>query len=298
MDFKRVDIKTGFLCNNNCLLCVQAHKKKHGNRTTNEIKHDLEEAKKTNCNGVVFTGGEPTIRKDILELVKYAKQLNFETIQIQTNARMLSYKEFCRKIIKAGANEFSPAIHGHNKQLHDSLTRAEGSFDQTVKAIKNLKELNQYIITNTVVVKQNYKHLKEIAQLLANLKVDQFQFAFMHAVGNADKNFSQLMPRITEAAKYIKEGLDIGIRNNIKVMAEAMPLCTMKGYEKYCSEFYIPKTEIRDLNSYDPAFENTRRQHGKMKFPRCKECKYDNVCEGPWKEYPERLGTKEFQPVK
>ena len=294
---KRVDIKTGFTCNNNCRFCVQAHKKKFGNRPTGDIKKDLGEAKKTKCSGVVFTGGEPTIREDIVELVSYAKELGFKRIQLQTNARMLCNKDFCKEVIKAGANEFSPAIHGHIADLHDYLTRVSGSFSQTVKAIKNLRELNQYIITNTVVVKPNYRYLPELAKLLVELKVDQFQFAFVHAVGNAMKNYDQMMPWVSLVAPYIKEGLQIGIDNNIKVMAEAMPFCTMEGYEKYCSEFFIPPTEIRDINSYDPAFEKTRKEEGKVKFLQCKECKYDETCEGPWKEYPERMGSEEFKVV-
>lgn len=46
MGVKRVDIKTGFICNNNCLFCVQADNKCTGNRTFEEIKKDLEECRK------------------------------------------------------------------------------------------------------------------------------------------------------------------------------------------------------------------------------------------------------------
>ena len=291
-----MDIKTGFICNNNCRFCVQAHKKKFGNRSTADIKKDLEKARK-NCSEVVFTGGEVTIRKDIVELVKYAKKLDFKRIQLQTNARMLSYKDLCVKLITAGANEFSPAIHGHTAELHDYLTTAKGSFNQTVKAIKNLKEFKQYVLTNTVVTKPNYRYLPELARLLVKLKVDQYQFAFPHAMGNAMKNFDEIIPRVSLAAPYVHKGLQIGIDAGVKVMAEAMPFCTMKGYEKYCSEFFIPETEIRDINSYDSNYEKTRKEEGKVKFPQCELCKYNKVCEGPWKEYPERFGSEEFQPI-
>ncbi|MBT3407170.1 radical SAM protein, partial [Candidatus Woesearchaeota archaeon] len=291
MEFKRVDIKTGYVCNNNCLFCVQAHNKKYGNRSTTEIIKYLKGAKNNNCAGVVFTGGEVTIRNDLLELIKYAKKLKFKRIQLQTNARILSSKKLCEKLIAAGVNEFSPALHGHTAKLHDSLTRVKGSFNQTVKAIKNLRELNQYILTNSVVVKPNYKYLPELANLFVKLKVNQFQFAFMHAIGNARDNFDEMMPKISLAAPYIKKGLQIGIDNNINAMAEAMPFCTMKRYEKYCSEFYIPKTEVRSINGCDLKHEKTRKENNKLKFPKCKVCKYDNICEGPWKEYPEKKGN-------
>lgn len=297
MGATRADIKTGYVCNNNCLFCVQAHRKSLGNRSICDILKDLSAAKDAGCRDIVFTGGEVTIRSDIFELVSHARKLGFETIQIQSNSRMMSSMSFCRKLIDAGANEFGPALHGHIPELHDYLTRAPGSFRQTLKAISNLKRLSQRIITNTVVVKPNYRHLPDIALLLSKMRVEQFQFAFMHAVGNALTNYGQMMPYVSLAAPYIKKGLQIGIDSGIKVMAEAMTPCTIRGYEKYCSEHYIPMTEIRDGRNYDPDFTVTRKQQGKAKFEQCRRCIYDASCEGPWREYPERRGSEEFQPI-
>jgi len=294
---KRLDIKTGYLCNNNCLFCVQAHNKSKGNRTTEEIKADLKESK-TRCNNIVFTGGEVTIRKDLFEIVAYASQLGYNIIQIQSNCRMLSNINFLKKLIEAGANEFSPALHGPNKEIHDQLTRSPGSFEQTVQAIKNLRSLNQKILTNTVVVKQNYQYLEEIAKLLVNLEVNQFQFAFVHPIGNAKKYYKDIVPKISEASKYIHKGLQIGINSNIKVMAEAMPYCMMKGYEDYISENNIPETEVKTGFNIDKNYLQTKVKQSKSKFPQCNECNKNNICEGPWKEYPEHFGNKEFQPIK
>lgn len=293
---RRLDLKTGFECNNNCRFCVQAHKKSYGNRSTSELMAELKEGRKE-CDSVVFTGGEITIRRDLLKLIAYAKSIGYKQIQLQSNARILSYKKYCIDVINAGATEFSPALHGHTAELHDFLTRAPGSFEQTTKAIKNLKELGQLVITNSVVVKPNYKHLPELAQLLVDLGVDQFQMAFMHAVGHAWTNIEEMMPKVSEAAPYIHKALQIGIDNNVKVMAEAMPFCVMKGYEDYVSENFIPPTQIRDVTGVEEKFEE-RRVQGKRKFEKCKECKYYKICEGPWKEYPDMFGDEEFQPVK
>jgi MoaA/NifB/PqqE/SkfB family radical SAM enzyme len=293
---KRVDIKTGFVCNNNCRFCVQAHKKPLGNRRTEQVRADLAEARKS-CSGVVFTGGEVTIRDDVLELISYAQELGFETIQLQSNSRRLAYKDFCQSVVDAGANEFSPALHGHTAELHDYLTQSPGSFSQTVQAIQNLKELHQYIITNTVIVKPNYRYAEDLAKLLVSLGVDQYQLAFCHAVGNALDNYDAMIPLVSIAAPYIHKGLQVGIDAGVKVMAEAMPYCQMKGYERYVSELVIPPTEIRDGTQFDPDHEKTRKTEGKMKFPQCRKCKYDIICEGPWREYPEQKGPDEFVPV-
>ncbi|MBN2422218.1 radical SAM protein [Candidatus Woesearchaeota archaeon] len=294
---KRVDIKTGFLCNNNCRFCVQAHKKKFGNRPTKDIVNDLKKARKTGCTGVVFTGGEVSIRKDFFELLTYAKKLQFMTIQVQTNARRFSYMDFSKKAVNAGMNEFGPAIHGHIPELHDYLTRSPGSFKQTYQAIKNIRKLDIYTVTNTVVVKPNYRHLPEMAQMLVDLGVNQFQLAFPHPIANAHKNFDQMVPCVSLAAPYIHKGLQVGISSGLKVMAEAMPYCVMKGYEKYVSELYIPQGEIRDINAVTLNWEKVRKEEGKMKFSQCKKCRYDLICEGPWKEYPEKRGSLEFRPV-
>jgi len=298
MGSKRVDIKTGFLCNNNCRFCVQADNKCKGNRSFEDIEKDLIDSKKR-CDAAVFTGGEVTIRDDFFDLVKLAKDLGYKEIQIQTNGRMFASKEFCEKAIKAGANVFGVALHGYCKEQHDYLTRAPGSFSQTTRGIANLRKLNQVVGTNTVVVKPNYRNCPEIAKLLVRLGVNQFQFAFVHPMGNAWRNFDSVVPCISLAAPYIRKGLQIGIDAGRGVMAEAMPYCLMQGYEDYVAEKVIPETEIRGLKFQNiDSFTKQRQTYGKIKFSQCNRCKSVIICEGPWKEYPLKKGNVEFKVVK
>lgn len=294
---KKADIKTGFLCNNDCQFCVQGdEKKKFGNKSTEEIKKILRKAKK-DCQIVVFTGGEPTIRKDLVELVKYAKNLGFQTIQIQSNGRMFADKKFCKAIIKAGANEFALALHGHILELHNWLTQSN-SFYETVFGIKNLKKLKQKVITNTVIVKSNYRHLPEIAKLLISLDVDQFQFAFVHALGSTAKNFDSTVPRKSLVMPYLKKALDIGRYFKKEAMTEAIPYCFLIGYEDCISENIMPNMKIFELNRIIPDFKKARIIEGKSKGPNCKKCKFFKICEGPWREYPQKFGWDEFEPIK
>jgi MoaA/NifB/PqqE/SkfB family radical SAM enzyme len=298
---ERVDLKVGYQCNNRCLFCIQGDKRfTSPNKSSEEIKKILKSMKKDH-DGVVFTGGEPTVRSELINWVNYAKKLGYKTIQIQSNGRMFSYKEYCITIIRAGANEFSPALHGSSAKIHDSLTQAPGSFAQTVAGIKNLRKLNQYILTNSVVTKINYKDLPNLAKLLVDLQVDQFQFAFMHInniVAKSPPLIKKIVPRYKEAVPYIKKGIDIGIKAGIRVMAEAIPYCFMKGYEKYISEQYIPYTSIFDDKIELADYGSYRANEGKAKGPQCKQCKYNKICEGPWKDYPEIFGWSEFIPFK
>lgn len=297
-EFKRVDLKTGFLCNNHCRFCVQGSKRSvYGNKSTKLLKEELRKAAKE-CNSVVFTGGEATVREDFLELVRYAKKSGFREIQIQTNGRMFAYRKFAQETIKAGATEFGLALHGHSAQLHDFLTNVQGSFKNTIQGIRNLKSLSQRVITNTVITKPNYRNLPEIAMLLVSLGVDQYQLAFVHPMGTVIDNFDSIVPRMTMIEPYVKRGLDVGIKSGKRVMTEAIPYCFMQGYEDYIAEKIIPTTKIYDFNSVVENFTLVRQKEGKLKNKNCKRCKYYNLCEGPWREYPEHFGWSEFVPVK
>ncbi len=298
---KRVDLKVGFQCSNRCRFCIQGDKRyQYPDRSGEEIKKILRKSRKR-TEGVVFTGGEPAFRpKELLEWVRYAKESGYKSIQIQTNGRMFAYKDYCEDIIKAGANEFSPAVHGSTPKIHDYLTRASGSWKQTVQGIKNLRLLGQYVLTNTVICKHNYRDLPSIAKLLVSLKVNQFQFSFMHIneiIFRSPKLIEEIVPKKSEVEPYVKKGLQIGINAGIKVMTEAIPYCFMAGYEDYIAERIIPDAEVFDAGFEVKDYTKYRQSEGKTKGPNCKKCKFYDICEGPWKEYPQIFGWKEFQPV-
>jgi len=296
---ERADIKIGFGCNNHCKFCVQGDKRNYClAKDRNEVEESMRKAYRQGKREVVFTGGEPSLHPNFLDLVRCARDIGFEEVQIQTNGRMFAYNDFCLQAIKAGVTQFAPAIHGHNANIHDFLTDVPGSFDQTVQAIKNLKKLNQYVLTNTVVTTTNARHLPKIAQLLVDLDANQFQFAFIHLGGTAWKNRDWIMSRKSDIIKYIKKGLDIGIKANKKVMTEAIPYCLMQGYENYIAERVIPSSMVFDAGFVIEDYAKYRKNSGKAKGPNCFKCKYFQICEGPWKEYPEFYGWDEFKPIK
>lgn len=293
---KKADIKTGFLCNNNCLFCVQGDQKKAlGNKSVFEIKDLIKEASQ-DCGIIVFTGGEVTIRNDLIELVRYASGFGFQTIQIQSNGRAFVYPDLCRDIIQAGANEFALALHGHIPQLHNFLTQTE-SFHQTVQGIRNLKNLGQKVLMNTVITKSNYRHLPDITKLLISLEVDHVQFAFVHALGAAALHFDRVVPRMKLAAPYVIKSLDIAKHFGKEMVTEAIPYCMLPGYEYCIAEDSMPVMKIFEHNHIIENFTDARLKESKAKGPDCSACRYYQRCEGLWKEYPEAFGWKECVPV-
>lgn len=293
---QRIDIKVTYKCNNRCKFCVQGNKRENcPDKSNREIKTILCDSK-SKYQEVIFTGGEPTIRPDILELVSYAKELGY-TIQIQTNGRLFAYKDFCKAMIRAGADAFAISVHGHNAKLQDYLTSAKGSFEQVTLGLKHLISFGKVIVTNTVINKLNYRFLPKIAKFLIDLGIPQYQFAFPHILGNALTNKDWIVSRKKKVMPYVKKGLEIGIKKGRLVRVEAIPYCFLSGFEECVSDRYIPDTKVYDIRLTE-NFNLWRKEEGKIKGPRCKECKYFRHCEGPWHEYPEFFGWDEFIPVK
>ena len=190
---QRLDLKVGFKCNLMCKHCVQGDKRsKFESKTFKEIKKDLAEAISKGIKEVVFTGGEPTVHPDIVKSVQYASDLGYEMIQIQTNGRMFASKNFTKRMVDAGITSFGPALNGHIPALHDYLASVPGAWKQTVKGILNVSEYDVSIVMNSVVTKPNYRFLDKMAHLFVKLNVNQFQMAFVHILGSAEKNKESL----------------------------------------------------------------------------------------------------------
>jgi len=296
---KRIDIKISFRCNNLCGFCAQGHKRDmYPDRSAATVTAELKKAYKSGVRGVVFTGGEPSMHPAIIDFIRTAAKIGFNSIQLQTNGRTLAYPGFCRELVKAGLTEVGPSLHGARAATHDALTGAKGSFTQSVTGIANAVKTGLPVLTNTVVTSANYRELPAIAALLIKLGVSQYQFAFIHIVGSAAENKKLLVPRKTAVMPYLKKALDLGRKKGVLCYTEAIPFCLMKGYEACVAERIIPAGPVVDADRFIKDYGAYRRSEGKAKGPRCAQCKYLEICEGPWREYPKLYGWTEFKPVK
>ena len=296
---KRADVKIWFACNNHCRFCVQWDKRLHyKQRTVDEIKEILDREFANWCRWLVFTWWEPTVHEWLEESLKYAKKLWFIDIQIQSNWRNFSDMEFLKRLIEAWATEFSPAIHGYSELVHDDLVWAPWAWKQVIEWIKNLKRLNQLIIINCVITKQNYQELPKLALLLCKLGVQQFQFAFVHILWSADKNKYDVVAKKTDVMPFVKKALDIGRSYWAVCMTEAIPFCMMEWYEWAIAEYnFMPETTVVDAEYRTESYFEYRIKDWKAKRGECNKCIRNNICEWPWKEYVELYWWEEFQPI-
>lgn len=301
---KKTVIMTGYSCNNQCGFCYNLRKRNLPERKTKEIINEIIAARKRGTAYLEIIGGEQTIRSDIIDIVKFAKNLGFKVISMATNGRMFSYRDFAKKIIHAGLNHLIFSLHGHTDKLHDSLTNVKGSFEQLLEGLKNVKKLGiEKIGSNTTIVRQNYRFLFNIGNILYNFGIRNAEFIFVDpSRGGAYEHFDEFVPRISEAAPYIRRCLDIGKENQVQHWhIRYVPLCYFLDYEDRISELHerrVFKTEhiAPDFKNFD--VENSRKKIGRIKPFRCRQCKKYDICEGMWREYYNRYGDKELKPLR
>lgn len=300
---KKLAIMMGYECNNNCIFCYAGDKKSFKAMTTEEVKKELEKGINRGCDYIDFNGGEPTIRKDIFELVRYAKQIGYYTVAMTTNGRMFSYEKFTKEIVKCGLNSAVFSIHGHTSELHDYLTNVKGSFKQACQGLKNLRKIkpNAYICTNTTINKLNFKFLPQIAENNIKIGANACEFIFIHPRGNALRNFDKVVPSLTEIEPYIKPTIEVGKKHSIThFVMRYFPLCFMIGEEDSLSELMALET-LREQHVgpefYDLEVEKGRATIGRVKGTICVNCKSNDKCEGIFREYGKRIGFKELRPI-
>ena len=294
---------TGFSCNSHCHFCIDLNKRDLPDKSTRQIVEEMVQAKGEGVEYLEMIGGETTIRRDFIPLVKTAKKLGFKDIVVVTNGRMLAYPEFAKETVAAGVTDLVFSIHGHNAKLHDELTYAEGSFVDLLKGIENVrKEGLERIFGNCTVIRQNMKHLPDIARLFLRQKIHHVEYIFVDPTyGGAYTNFNGLVPRISEAAPFMREALDIGRAGGTNdFVARYVPLCHFPDHLDQISEV----REVRTFRTrhWAPDFKNDdvgagRVVAGRSKPAKCAGCALFDRCEGVWNEYLKRVGNDELHPV-
>jgi radical SAM protein with 4Fe4S-binding SPASM domain len=115
---------------------------------------------------IVFTGGEPTLRHDLPDLVAHA-EANGQITGINTNARRLSDKRFVQKLINAGLDHVQITVESHDPEIHDHMVGKKGAWQQTIQGLRNLLDSPLYVMTNTTMLQTNSPYLADTLDFLA-----------------------------------------------------------------------------------------------------------------------------------
>jgi radical SAM protein with 4Fe4S-binding SPASM domain len=164
-----VQVDVTYRCNERCVHCYLDHDD-HGEMTTAEIKHLLDEMAEAGVLILTFSGGEIFVRKDFFEILEYARRLMF-CVKLKTNAVLIREREAAR-IRDLGVESIQISIYSHRPEIHDAITLIPGSLKRSLNAIRFLKSQGLKVIMANVLMTQNMGDYPGVRALAAELGVE------------------------------------------------------------------------------------------------------------------------------
>ncbi len=166
----RMDLAVTYRCNNDCSHCYNARSRAFPELSTQQWRQVLDQLWAIGIPHVVFTGGEPTLRQDLPELIVHAEQ-NGQITGLNTNGRRLSDRKYVDDLVQAGLDHVQITLESHDPQIHESMVNIHGAWKQTVAGIRNVLETPLYVMTNTTMLASNTPCLAGTLEFLAELGV-------------------------------------------------------------------------------------------------------------------------------
>jgi radical SAM protein with 4Fe4S-binding SPASM domain len=155
-----------YRCNEQCVHCYLDHDD-HGEMTTVEIKHLLKEMADAGVFFLTFSGGEIFLRKDLFEILEYARELTF-CIKLKTNAVLIREVQAAR-LRDLAVESIQVSIYSHRAEVHDAITKVRGSLRRSVNAIRFLKSQGLKVVIANVLMTANMEDYQGVRELALEL---------------------------------------------------------------------------------------------------------------------------------
>ncbi|MGA3192802.1 MAG: radical SAM protein [Candidatus Bathyarchaeia archaeon] len=169
----RMDIALTYRCNNKCIHCYAGGPRQTSELTTEEWLRGIDKLRTLGIPQVVFTGGEPTLRDDLATLIAYTRKMELVS-GLVTNGRKLKDKAYLQSLTDAGLDHVQITVESHDPKVHDKITGADGSWNETVQGLKNALASPIYTVSNTTLSQYNVKDVEATIEFLHGLGVKQF----------------------------------------------------------------------------------------------------------------------------
>lgn len=288
-----VQIELTYRCNEKCIHCYCVNDKKGIELTTEEIKKNLKELRNLGALKLILTGGEPFLRKDIWEIIDYARELRY-AVDIFTNALLIN-DNVADKLARAYVKSVQASIYSADPKLHDEITKVKGSFLKTIDGLKRCKERNIPIAIKAPLMLNTAKGFKEIKDLANSLGAGLQMSVTISAKNDGNKSTHDLAPNLKDIKDVLKdpdiqigyeEPMDMGISENLEAPAcgagNALIHINPYGYILPCVAIQESGGNIRDESITDiwnngkifKTMRNTKIQD----LPVCSKCSHLKYC--------------------
>ena len=175
---------------------------------TNELSFEeictiIDELLENGTIALTFTGGEVFVRKDFLDILRYARSKGF-VLDVLTNGTLID-PSVANKLKDLKVAKVEISLYGATSCTHDTVTQVAGSFDATIRAVNLLTELGVPVCLKTVLMSLNAHECTEIKSLANKLNADLKVIPFVTPTKNGDKSPQRLNIDHNQFSLYAKE---------------------------------------------------------------------------------------------
>jgi MoaA/NifB/PqqE/SkfB family radical SAM enzyme len=294
---QKVIMNVTYVCNNHCTFCAVGTRTQVDGHPVRQREH-LDKYRAMGVRMVDFDGGEPTLNPELVPLIRYARAIGYERINVTTNGRLCFYDDFARKLVNSGLTTLLFSVHGPDAQSHAQQVGVAEAYEQTTGGIRNaLKHAPRGVELgmNITITKGNFDKLDAVTQLCWDLGLRWLNIQFLTPFGRATK---WVAPDTQAAADIAMRVIDKW-HDRMKFQIINLPFCFMPGYEAYMMgdllklQRHMIFVNNDDVNLAEYLAERRTRK------PVCATCPHACFCGGfyeleavpepPWLIKPEDL---------
>lgn len=279
-----VSVTMEFRCNLRCVHCmIEGTMDRLEAVPDKEFENILEQNRRTGqWSGIIMTGSEITLRRDLPDLARRARAAGFEHVRIQTHGMHLARPGYVEKLIDAGVDEYFVSVAGCDAKTHDEITAVRGAFDKMMLGLEKLSAVpGTAVITNTVVTELSYRLLPGVVDALADVRA-LTQMEFWHYFPMSRSDDKLLLADYRLIVPYLREACRRAEARGVAVEIKNVPQCLL-GEDAHLLENGQPELLI------DPAFWIEFDKNGFYRCPHRASCA-SQTCLGLSEAYITRFG--------
>lgn len=266
--------------------------------TPAEMRGMIDQLVEMGYDGVILTGGEPTLSPLLPEALRYARERGLFSRMI-TNGQRLADRGFFRRCVDDGLTHIHVSLHSYRREVHDFITQYREAWSTLTRCLSHVPEMGITCDINTVINTYNADHLHETVRWICETFpfIRHFVWNNMDPDGNRAEENPDCIPRHHEFVVSLELAMDYLHRTGRTFRAERVPLCFMPRYAWASTETRkIVKEEERCIRFLDRKgfVHQVQFLHGKGSA--CDACRWDPICAGMY-SMAKSFDERELSPV-
>ncbi|MCY1058373.1 radical SAM protein [Nannocystis sp. SCPEA4] len=286
-----LDMILGYDCNLWCDYCTIGPELRGRALSTATALASLRQGRAQGLDALSITGGEPTIRPDLLAIVRAGRALGFADIKVQSNGLMYAHGDNLARLLAAGATRLHVSVHTHRADRYEDLVRRTGTYAAMVGGLERAVASGALLVVDLIIKRDTMADLPAAIEWLAGHGVRAVDLWYVSLTdANADNVAS--LPRMTTALPFITEALARGRARAMTLRSLHVPRCLLGQDHPHA---WDPGADRVVVVTPEATFAlKDSRLAGRVKVPACAGCPFEQVCPGVRPDYLAAFGDGEI----